>query len=103
MQGVGFEDAEEHLLPGLAAKLGVLWEGAVDVPLDDVINLLLPHADLQQRVVLPILCTAPGLSGLVQAPHSMHSISSKLDLQLGDVLPVLCTATWLVSTRSDKH
>ena len=58
VQGVGLEDAEEGLLPLRKAELRVLREGAVDVARDDLIHLLLPDADLQQRVVaalLPIL------------------------------------------------
>ena len=59
VEGVGFEDAEEGLLALRKAELRVLGEGAVDVARDNLVHLLLPDADLQQRVVprlLPILC-----------------------------------------------
>lgn len=55
MQGVGFQDPEECLLPLLEAKLGVLRECAVDVTCNDVVRFLLANADLQQRIVATVL------------------------------------------------
>ena len=55
MQGVGLQDAKQLLLALLEAELGVLWEGAVDVPLDDLLHLFLADADLAERVVAAVL------------------------------------------------
>lgn len=51
VQGVSLEHSVEGLLALFKAKLGVLWEGPVDVPPNDLINLLLAHTDLQQSIV----------------------------------------------------
>ena len=55
MQRVGLEHFKKQLLALSIAKLRMLREGAVNVSGDDVIHLLLPYADLQQRVVPPLL------------------------------------------------
>lgn len=55
MEGVCLEHPVQGLLPLLKAKLGVLWEGAIDVAAYDLVYLLLAYTDLQQGVVARVL------------------------------------------------
>ena len=55
MEGVGFQDPEQLLLALLKAELRMLREGAVDVPLDHLLHLFLPDANLAECVVATAL------------------------------------------------
>mmetsp|Transcript_4404 Transcript_4404/g.7997 ORF Transcript_4404/g.7997 Transcript_4404/m.7997 type:complete len:305 (+) Transcript_4404:511-1425(+) len=69
MQGISLQHIEQRGLPHvLKPKLRVLREGAVDVPRDDLVHVLLPHTDLQQRAV-PTFLRNRGRDGPLNLPH----------------------------------
>ena len=78
MEGVCLEDPVQGLLPLLKPKLGVLWEGAVDVTAYDLIYLFLTYTDLQQSVVARVLRELKG-DGPLHSHYRIHQACKAWD------------------------
>lgn len=102
VEGVGFQDSEECLLALLEAELGVLWEGAVDVPADDLVHILLPYADLQERVVPAPLCILC-IDGPLYFPNGLHDpYATRTHLVIWHVSIHLSASTFSQTSQSSR-